>query len=95
MNFGLEKFITFYFCAVWNTACSALWNIRKIKVVTQAYRAPEILLGALRYSPAVDMWSIGCIFAQMATKDVLFPGSSPTSQLKEIFSFVFLFLINK
>ncbi|CAG9536257.1 unnamed protein product [Cercopithifilaria johnstoni] len=56
------------------------------QVVTQAYRAPEILLGTLRYTTAVDMWSIGCIFAQMATKDVLFPGSSPTGQLREIFS---------
>ncbi|KAL3994337.1 Protein kinase domain family protein [Acanthocheilonema viteae] len=56
------------------------------QVVTQAYRAPEILLGALRYTTAVDMWSIGCIFAQMATKDVLFPGTSSIDQLREIFS---------
>uniref|UniRef100_A0A0R3RH57 Protein kinase domain-containing protein n=1 Tax=Elaeophora elaphi TaxID=1147741 RepID=A0A0R3RH57_9BILA len=50
------------------------------QVVTQLYRAPELLLGAVRYTPAVDMWSIGCIFAEMATKDVLFPGSSSTNQ---------------
>ncbi|VDN94441.1 unnamed protein product [Brugia pahangi] len=56
------------------------------RIVTLSYRAPELLLGAVRYSPAIDMWSIGCIFAEMATKDVLFPGHSQTSQLREIFS---------
>ena len=33
--------------------------------VTLCYRAPEILLGSKTYSPQVDMWSIGCIFAEM------------------------------
>lgn len=35
------------------------------QVVTLWYRAPEILLGCKYYSTAVDMWSIGCIFAEM------------------------------
>lgn len=35
------------------------------QVVTLWYRAPEILLGSKFYSTAVDVWSIGCIFAEM------------------------------
>ena len=46
------------------------------EVVTLWYRAPELLLGANRYSTAVDVWSIGCIFAEMASGMPLFPGRS-------------------
>ena len=42
------------------------------EVVTLWYRAPEILLGAAKYAAPVDIWSIGCIFAEMATKKPLF-----------------------
>jgi serine/threonine protein kinase len=45
------------------------------EVITLWYRAPEILMGSRHYSTAVDMWSIGCIFAEMITKRPLFPGS--------------------
>ncbi|KAJ1552842.1 Cyclin-dependent kinase catalytic subunit, partial [Nowakowskiella sp. JEL0078] len=43
------------------------------EVITLWYRAPEILLGSRHYSPAVDMWSVGCIFAEMCTKKAMFP----------------------
>ncbi|XP_033329476.1 cyclin-dependent kinase 1 [Megalopta genalis] len=55
------------------------------EVVTLWYRAPEILLGASRYSCAIDIWSIGCIFAEMATKKPLFQGDSEIDQLFRIF----------
>lgn len=55
------------------------------EVVTLWYRAPELLLGASRYSAAVDCWSIGCIFAEMATGLPLFPGRSDIDQLIKIF----------
>ncbi len=42
------------------------------EVVTLWYRAPEILLGSNKYSCPIDIWSIGCIFAEMATKKPLF-----------------------
>ncbi|CAO3569471.1 unnamed protein product [Mortierella alpina] len=45
------------------------------EVVTLWYRAPEILMGSRHYSTAVDMWSIGCIFAEMVLKKPLFPGN--------------------
>ena len=35
------------------------------KVVTLWYRAPELLLGSRNYTEAVDMWSVGCVFAEM------------------------------
>ncbi len=46
------------------------------QVVTLWYRAPEILLGAKHYSTPVDVWSIGCIFAEMINQRPLFPGDS-------------------
>jgi cyclin-dependent kinase len=46
------------------------------EIVTLWYRAPEILLGQKHYSTSVDMWSVGCIFAEMATMSPLFPGTS-------------------
>ncbi|XP_068833484.1 cyclin-dependent kinase 3 isoform X4 [Capricornis sumatraensis] len=56
-----------------------------VKVVTLWYRAPEILLGCKFYSTAVDIWSIGCIFAEMVTRRALFPGDSEIDQLFRIF----------
>ncbi|RMB90359.1 hypothetical protein DUI87_33245 [Hirundo rustica rustica] len=46
------------------------------EVVTLWYRAPEILLGCKYYSTAVDIWSLGCIFAEMVTHGALLPGDS-------------------
>ncbi len=56
------------------------------EVVTLWYRAPEILLGSPHYSTPVDIWSIGCIFAEMANQKPLFPGESEIDQLIRIFS---------
>lgn len=55
------------------------------EVVTLWYRAPEILLGARKYSTPVDIWSIGCIFAEMVMRAPLFPGDSEIDQLHKIF----------
>ncbi|XP_034648858.1 cyclin-dependent kinase 2 isoform X1 [Trachemys scripta elegans] len=55
------------------------------EVVTLWYRAPEILLGCKYYSTAVDIWSLGCIFAEMITRRALFPGDSEIDQLFRIF----------
>src|SRR5258708_39888611 len=46
------------------------------EVVTLWYRAPEILLGQKQYSTPVDIWSIGCIYAEMAQRRALFTGDS-------------------
>lgn len=56
------------------------------EVVTLWYRAPEVLLGSRHYSTAVDMWSVGCIFAEMATQGTaIFPGDSEIDQIFRIF----------
>jgi len=55
------------------------------EVITLWYRAPEILLGSQAYSTPVDIWSAGCIFAEMIAKRPLFPGDSEIDQLFRIF----------
>lgn len=55
------------------------------QVVTLWYRSPEVLLGSARYSTPVDIWSIGTIFAELATKKPLFHGDSEIDQLFRIF----------
>lgn len=55
------------------------------EIVTLWYRAPEVLLGSQRYSCPVDVWSLGCIFAEMATRKPLFQGDSEIDQLFRIF----------
>lgn len=55
------------------------------EVVTLWYRAPDVLLGSQTYGTAVDIWSIGCIFAEMASGRPLFPGKTESDQLLRIF----------
>jgi len=54
------------------------------EVVTQYYRAPEILMGAKHYTTAVDMWSVGCIFGELLGRRILFQAQSPIQQLELI-----------
>jgi len=53
--------------------------------VTLWYRAPELLLGAKRYTAAVDVWSAGCVYVEMFLRMPLFPGVSDVDQLGKIF----------
>mmetsp|Transcript_691 Transcript_691/g.1836 ORF Transcript_691/g.1836 Transcript_691/m.1836 type:complete len:315 (-) Transcript_691:530-1474(-) len=55
------------------------------EIVTLWYRAPEVLLGSTHYSTPVDMWSVGCIFAELVRKQPLFPGDCELQQLLHIF----------
>ena len=41
-------------------------------MVTFWYRAPELLLGARHYTKAIDIWAIGCIFAELLTSEPIF-----------------------
>ena len=54
-------------------------------VVTLWYRSPELLFGENIYGPEVDMWSIGCIFAELITKKVLIDGRGELDQIDKIF----------
>lgn len=55
-------------------------------VVTLWYRSPELLLGAKEYSTPIDIWSVGCIFAEFLLMEPLFTGKSEYDQLKKIFT---------
>lgn len=53
-------------------------------VATRWYRAPEIMLNWMRYNKTVDIWSVGCIMAEMLTSRTLFPGKDHIDQLLRI-----------
>jgi len=55
------------------------------EVVTLWYRSPEVLLGSRHYSTPIDLWSVGCIFAEIASGRPLFPGRNDKDQLLKIF----------
>jgi len=55
------------------------------EVVTLWYRAPDVLMGSRKYSTPVDIWSVGCIFAEMVNGRPLFPGNTDQDQLQRIF----------
>lgn len=61
------------------------FNTFSNEVVTLWYRAPDVLLGSRAYTTSIDIWSAGCIFAEMCTGKPLFPGSANEDQLTKIF----------
>jgi serine/threonine protein kinase len=57
-------------------------------VSTRWYRAPELLLGSEDYTMSVDMWAIGCIFAELLTRRPFLPGADSENQLKLIINMI-------
>lgn len=57
-------------------------------VATRWYRAPDILLGSTNYTEGVDMWSLGCIMAELLLGKPLFRGNSTMNQLEKIIEIV-------
>ncbi|PAV73306.1 hypothetical protein WR25_18886 [Diploscapter pachys] len=56
------------------------------EVVTLWYRPPDVLMGSTNYSTSLDMWGVGCIFAEVCIGSAIFPGSKEVSdQLDKIF----------
>ncbi|KDP45636.1 hypothetical protein JCGZ_17243 [Jatropha curcas] len=55
------------------------------RVVTLWYRAPELLLGATEYGYAIDMWSVGCILAELFAGKPIMPGRTEVEQMHKIF----------
>lgn len=55
------------------------------RVVTLWYRPPELLLGATNYGVGVDLWSAGCILAELLARKPIFPGRTEVEQLHKIF----------
>ena len=73
-DFGLARIYEFY---------TLLTSV----VVTLWYRSPEVLMG-LSYATPVDMWSCGCIFAELFLRKALFPGQYEMDQLSTIFDVI-------
>eukprot|EP01084_Bolivina_argentea_P281119 480941_1 len=57
-------------------------------VVTRWYRAPEIMCSSRQYDELVDVWSVGCILAELYLRKPFFPGSNHIEQLKLIFFYL-------
>jgi Protein kinase domain len=53
-------------------------------VATRWYRAPEVILSWKRYTKAIDVWSVGCIFSELLARRPVFPGSSYIHQISAI-----------
>ncbi|KAF9614363.1 hypothetical protein IFM89_018238 [Coptis chinensis] len=55
-------------------------------VGTRYFKAPELLYGSTDYGIEIDLWSLGCIFAELLNLEPLFPGTSDINQLSRIIS---------
>eukprot|EP01062_Namystynia_karyoxenos_P030153 TRINITY_DN2253_c0_g1_i1.p1 TRINITY_DN2253_c0_g1~~TRINITY_DN2253_c0_g1_i1.p1 ORF type:complete len:397 (+),score=146.21 TRINITY_DN2253_c0_g1_i1:115-1191(+) len=53
-------------------------------ICSRYYRAPELIFGATMYTTMIDLWSLGCVFAELLIGQPLFPGESSVDQLVEI-----------
>jgi kinase len=53
-------------------------------ICSRYYRAPELIFGATNYSQSIDVWSLGCVIAELLLGQPLFPGDSGVDQLVEI-----------
>lgn len=53
-------------------------------ICSRYYRAPELIFGATNYTPKIDVWSTGCVMAELMLGQPLFPGESGIDQLVEI-----------
>jgi serine/threonine protein kinase len=53
-------------------------------ICSRYYRAPELIFGATEYTQAIDVWSVGCVIAELICGQPIFPGDSGVDQLVEI-----------
>lgn len=53
-------------------------------ICSRYYRAPELIFGATEYNNSIDVWSVGCVMAELLLGQPLFPGESGVDQLVEI-----------
>lgn len=69
----------------WGSAKKLIPNEPNVAYIcSRYYRAPELIFGATNYSPSIDIWSTGCVLAELLLGQPLFPGESGVDQLVEI-----------
>jgi cyclin-dependent kinase 2 len=79
-DFGLSRIFSIPIRPYTKEVCKKIF-----KLVTLCYKAPELLLGVDEYSTPIDIWSLGCIFAELYNKTALFCGDSDIDQIHKIF----------
>ncbi|VDM71987.1 unnamed protein product [Strongylus vulgaris] len=80
-----DKFLTVaYYQSIIDFSRLVKHKIFQQYVATRWYRAPELLFSMIDYDTKVDMWSAGCIFAEMIMRRQIFPGKDGVSQVKMI-----------
>lgn len=78
---GVLKIADFGLARDWGDPGKAMTS----QVVTRWYRSPELLYGAQEYTYAVDIWAVGCIFAELMLRTPYVAGESDIDQLTKIF----------
>ena len=78
---GVLKIADFGLARDWGDAGRSMTS----QVVTRWYRSPELLFGAKEYTYAVDIWAVGCIFAELMLRTPYVAGDSDLDQLTKIF----------
>ena len=84
-NHGILKFADFGLATFYDPH---LIQSLTSRVVTLWYRPPELLLGATYYGTAVDLWSTGCILAELYAGKPIMPGRTEVVVLVKLWSFV-------
>ena len=78
-SFGVLKLADFGQCRVIDPSFTYTHDVG-----TKWYKAPEILYGNKKYTEKVDMWSVGCILAELLDGCPIFPGSTDFDQIAKI-----------
>mmetsp|Transcript_19566 Transcript_19566/g.66562 ORF Transcript_19566/g.66562 Transcript_19566/m.66562 type:complete len:242 (-) Transcript_19566:1317-2042(-) len=87
-NNGLMKLADFGLARPYGCIQQEEANALTNNVITLWYRPPELLLGSTKYGPEVDMWSVGCILAEMLVQKPILPGKTEIEQLDRIYHLV-------
>ncbi|KAI0225800.1 glycogen synthase kinase 3 [Massospora cicadina] len=64
--------------------CFSPWRAHVAYICSRYYRAPELIFGSTGYTTQIDIWSVGCVMAELMQGSPLFPGESGIDQLVEI-----------
>ena len=62
-------------------------------VATRWYRSPELMLFRQQYTAAVDVWSVGCILAEMIGRQPIFPGKYVIGSISNVLNFFFMLFV--